>query len=146
MVDQIREVRYGAEARPSLSELPPSIAKADWWISIIYIRWPSSWKTLNVLALSEDTFKLWVGTIASLLASIKTISHEEGCIGILGSLEVIPATRQASWSLESSLDENSKVSLGEVSAMCEKIGLTSVPGGLVIESFRVSVEVESGQT
>ncbi len=140
VVDQIREVRYGAEARPSLSGLPPNIAKLDWWISIIYIRWPSSWKTLNVLALSEDSFKLWVGTIVSLLSSIKTISHENGSIGILGSLEAIPVTQPASWSLESALDEDSKVSLGEVAKMCEKIGLT---GGLVAENFRVSVEVGS---
>jgi hypothetical protein len=99
---------------------------------------------LNVLALSQDSFKLWVDTIASLLGSIKTISREKGCIGILGSLETIPVTRQASWSLERPLDESGKVSLGDVSVMCEKIGLASISGGLVITSFKVSVQVESG--
>jgi hypothetical protein len=139
MLDQIREVRYGPQARPAVDELPQALATSNNWISIIYIRWPSSWKTLNVVARSDDIFKLWVDTIASLLGSIKSISHEKGCIGILGALETIPFTRPAAWSLDSAIDEKSTVSLSDISKMCAKIGLPSAPGSLVVESFRVSL-------
>lgn len=73
-MDQIKEVRYGETASPTypVPGLSPS-ARAR-WLAIVYVQPPNSWKTLNIIALKDDDFKLWIETITSLLGAIRGIS------------------------------------------------------------------------
>ncbi|KAJ9108797.1 hypothetical protein QFC21_000117 [Naganishia friedmannii] len=78
-VDQIREIRYGSAARPSAAAtnaLPSSVltpAATSRWISIVYNIPPASWKTLNMIALSDEILDMWVRTLYTLVRDIKQI-------------------------------------------------------------------------
>jgi hypothetical protein len=73
-MDQIREVRYGPSASPTqpIPGLTPSARQR--WLTIVYTQPPSSWKTLNIVALKDDDFRIWLETIAGLLSVIRGIS------------------------------------------------------------------------
>ncbi len=138
-IDQVREVRYGTEARPANPQLPSSLSNSNRWISVIYIEWPSTWKSLHMIAPNDDVFKAWIDTIAQLLESIKAINHVNGCIGILGALERLPMSKPASWNLDSAVDSHQAVTYPEVASMCAKIGISAVPDGQIRKAFEVGV-------
>ncbi|KAJ9125254.1 hypothetical protein QFC22_000209 [Naganishia vaughanmartiniae] len=79
-VDQIREIRYGSAARPSAAAtnaLPSSVltpAATSRWISIVYNMPPTSWKTLNMIALSDEILEIWVRTLYTMVQDIKQVS------------------------------------------------------------------------
>lgn len=97
-IDQIREIRYGAAARPSTSAsnaLPPSVvspAATARWISIIYVLSSTSWKNLNMIALNDQMLDLWIRTLYDLVADIKQVSYfrlDKSC-DAMSSAESLP--------------------------------------------------------
>lgn len=190
-LDQIREIRYGAfngwrSTTGEHAELPPGIAPASAarWITIVYISdglapspQPSgagfsnasspytTWKELNMVALSDQVFQLWVDTLSELLAKIRKTalarygrcgqnesdaSHTCGScgangriLGVMGpsdmSAGVSPDSEALAMScLSLSAEESRRVNWEDVVAMCRSIGLSAKHVPVIDASFKVS--------
>jgi hypothetical protein len=73
-VCQIREIRLGAALPDYIANRSISTADAARWISIVYVQPPSQWKVLHMVALSDESYELWVSTLRTLLNEIKIIA------------------------------------------------------------------------
>lgn len=192
-LDQIREIRYGAfngwrSTTGEHAELPPGIgpASASRWITIVYISdglspstQPSgagfssgsspytTWKELNMVALSDQVFQLWVDTLSKMLAKIRRTvlaqygrcekargdpGHDCGScgnggriLGVMGPSDspAPPSDLNAVEALTMSAltleaDESRCVGWEEVVAMCRSVGLSSKHVPAIEASFKVS--------
>lgn len=146
-MDQIREVRYGATASPAhpIPGLLPSARNR--WITVVYTQPPSSWKTLNIVALKDEDFDLLLNTISVLLSAIRGVAVSKltsntpgrpnvgqnstngpatgGILGITGDKEGIAGTtlHLAHLWLETDQNNDNKASYDEVAKACKRMGI-----------------------
>lgn len=135
-MDQIREVRYGASASPSQPVPGLTESARNRWITIVYTQPPASWKTLNIVALKDDDFELWLETISNLLGAIRGISvslgnnnadnSNGGVIGITGDKPGVAGMglhqRDSCW-IQADEDKDEKISYEEVARACKRMGI-----------------------
>jgi hypothetical protein len=144
-MDQIREVRYGPSASPSQPVPGLTESARTRWITIVYTQPPTSWKTLNIVALKDDDFNLWLETISSLLSAIRGISvsmrngdASEGVIGITGDKPGVAGMnlrqRDSCW-IEADQDQDEKISYEEVCRACKRMGIVVNDINSVISSY-----------
>jgi hypothetical protein len=144
-MDQIREVRYGPSASPSQPVPGLTESARTRWITIVYTQPPASWKTLNIVALKDDDFNLWLETISNLLGAIRGISMSMntgnasgGVIGITGDKAAVAGMnlhqRDSCW-IEADQDQDEKISYEEVCRACKRMGIVINDIDSVIASY-----------
>ena len=154
-MDQIREVRYGQSASPSQPVPGLTESARTRWITIVYTQPPASWKTLNIVALKDDDFDLWLETISNLLGAIRGISVSlgngtgtgtgnagGGVIGITGDKPGVAGMglhqRDSCW-IQADEDQDEKISYEEVCRACKRMGIVINDSTTVISKYcRVS--------
>ena len=158
-MDQIREVRYGPSASPSQPIPGLTESARTRWLTIVYTQPPASWKTLNIVALKDDDFRLWLKTISTLLSAIRGVSTSGslepasgydpngGVIGITGDKEGtagMNSHQRESLFVEADEDRDEKISYKEACKACKRMGIVVDDLVAVIQAnFHVSLPVLS---
>lgn len=117
-IENIKELRFGSDARYYRQQFQLAREYEDRWITIIYIL-DGQYKTLHLIASSKDSFQLWDITLRKLHAI-----RQELMIG-LGNEEMRHAVwvRQCWKSTEHQNDQ--KLSFDEVERLCKRLNINS---------------------
>ncbi|KAJ7460554.1 1-phosphatidylinositol-4,5-bisphosphate phosphodiesterase 1 [Mycena latifolia] len=122
-IESIKEIRTGPDAQYYCAQLGFSGDSIDRWITIVYVL-NSTYKTLHILAPTQDVFHLWESTIRKLYA-IR--------LGLMQSLENTDL-RQTVWERQywKSADKggDQALSLDEIQSMCLRLSVNFSKGEL----------------
>ncbi|KAG6330246.1 hypothetical protein ID866_8842, partial [Astraeus odoratus] len=123
-IENIKELRSGADARYYRQQFQLASEYEDRWITIIYIL-DGQYKTLHLIASTKDTFQLWDITLRRVYAI-----RQELMSG-LGNGEV----RHAVWVRQcwksSDHHDDQKLSFEEVERLCRRLNINSTPEDLM---------------
>ncbi|KAF9531255.1 hypothetical protein CPB83DRAFT_849645 [Crepidotus variabilis] len=117
-IENIKEIRAGADARYYRQQFQLSKDYQDRWLTLIYII-DGEWKTLHLIADTIDLFEMWNQTLRGLHAIRKELMQG------LGNFEV----RQAMWEKQywKGADEegDEELSFEEVEKLCRKLNINT---------------------
>ncbi|KAJ7132050.1 PLC-like phosphodiesterase [Mycena epipterygia] len=122
-IETIKEIRTGPDAQYYCAQFGFSGDAAARWITIVYVL-NSTYKTLHILAPTQDIFLLWESTVRKLYA-IR--------LGLMHSLENTEM-RQTVWERQywkgADTGGDQSLTLGEVKAMCLRLNMNFPKGEL----------------
>ncbi|KAG8921457.1 Phospholipase C, partial [Tulasnella sp. 408] len=115
-IENIREMRIGADARNYREQLKISEEEESRWITIVYIC-DSKFKTLHVVAPSIQVFRMWVSTLRTLYALRRELMSG------LGSSEKRELVWQRQYWKAADASGDSKLNFDEVQKMCHRLNI-----------------------
>lgn len=115
-IENIKELRSGADARYYREQFQLAAEYEDRWLSIIYIL-DGRYKTLHLIASTKDVFRMWETTLRQLHEIRKELMSG------LGNIEM----RQAVWERHywRAGDEDQKLGFEEVERLCKRLNVSS---------------------
>ncbi|KAG8999389.1 Phospholipase C [Tulasnella sp. JGI-2019a] len=129
-IENIREMRTGANARNYRESFKVAVDAEPRWLTIIYVC-DGKYKTLHVVALSVDVFRMWNQTLQKLYC----LRRELMCG--LGNME----RRQLVWEKQywkgGDASGDSKLDFGEVEKMCKRLNIHSARADLLAKFQKV---------
>jgi hypothetical protein len=136
-IETIKELRSGADARYYREQFHLAQEYEDRWLTIVYLL-DGNYKTLHLIAATNDVFHMWDSTLRKLHAI-----RQELMSG-LGNIEM----RQAIWEKHywKGADEecDHKLDFDEVEKLCKRLNINSSPEDL-FRMFKVSKSVSLDQ-
>ncbi|KAG8926409.1 Phospholipase C [Tulasnella sp. 418] len=115
-IENIREMRAGADARNYREQFKIAADSEPRWLTIVYIS-DGKYKTLHVVALEQDVFKMWYNTLT------KLYSLREELMRGLGNME----RRQMVWEKQywkgADSTGDQKLDFDEVEKMCRRLNI-----------------------
>jgi phosphatidylinositol phospholipase C delta len=117
-IENIKELRSAADARYYREQFHLSETYEDRWLTLIYIL-DGQYKTLHLIATTQDVFKLWDVTLRKLYAV-----RQELMSG-LGNIEM----RQAVWEKQywkgADEEQDHRLDFHEVQRLCRRLSISS---------------------
>lgn len=128
-IENIRELRFGADARGFREQLKMASDCEPRWITLIYTS-SGRYKILHLVALTTDDFKLWRQTLQLLYDQRKEL---------MGGLDQM-RKRQAVWLKQhwssADINEDHKLDIGDVEQLCRNLNISASP-----QAIRTNFEV-----
>ncbi|KAG9019365.1 Phospholipase C [Tulasnella sp. 427] len=115
-IENIREMRTGAQARNYREQFKISEEEEARWITIVYIC-DGAFKTLHLVAPSTQLFKMWVSTLRTLYALRRELMSG------LGNLERRELVWQRHYWKGADSSGDSKLNFDEVQKMCHRLNI-----------------------
>ncbi|KAG8903572.1 Phospholipase C [Tulasnella sp. 403] len=122
-IENIREMRTGANARNYREMMKMSIEYEPRWMTIIYLC-DGKYKTLHVVALSLDVFKMWLSTLHQLYSLRRELMSG------LGNMERRELVWQKQYWKAADSTGDQKLDFDEVLKMCQRLNINSDPKDL----------------
>lgn len=122
-IEMIKEIRSGHDARYYRSQFKFPEDVEDRWLTIVYVI-EGTYKTLHMLATTQDLFKMWDSCLRRLYAI------RQGLMSGLGNLEM----RQTIWEMQywkaADRSGDKKLNFDEAQKLCLRLNVNSPKGEL----------------
>jgi len=117
-IENIKELRFSSDARYYRQQFQLSQNYEDRWITIIYIL-NGEYKTLHLIASTDDVFRMWDITLRKLYAI-----RQELMTG-LGNEEIRHAIWEKQYWKASDESSDQKLQFDEVERLCRRLNINS---------------------
>ena len=117
-IENIKEIRSGADARFYRQQFQLSQDYEDRWLTIVYVL-DGRWKTLHLIAATKDQFRMWDTTLRELHTIRQELMHG------LGNIEMRQALWEKRYWKRSDEENDQKLSFDEVEKLCRGLNINS---------------------